>query len=69
MQDLEVMIMNKEIIVKNEALYLLTMKVARNMLDSGLITTEEYRQIDTMFQAKYSPKIGTLFVDLSSEKR
>lgn len=47
---------------KNEKLYLATMASVRKMLKEGLITEDEYRQIDTIFMAKYKPYFGTLFV-------
>ena len=50
---------------KNEKLYLATMHIARKMLNEGLITEEEYRQIDTIFLEKYKPVFGTLFSDIS----
>lgn len=50
---------------KNEKLYQATMHIARKMLNEGLITEEEYRQIDTIFLAKYQPVFGTLFSDIS----
>ena len=37
-----------------------TMSMVRKRLGEGLITEEEYRQIDTMFLAKYRPLFGTL---------
>lgn len=46
---------------KNEKLYQTTMSVAKKMLSEGLITEEEYRQIDTIFIGKYRPVFGTLF--------
>lgn len=46
---------------KNEKLYQTTMPVAKKMLSEGLITEEEYRQIDTIFIEKYRPVFGTLF--------
>jgi len=54
---------------QNEMMYQATMSFARKMLRDGLITEDEYRQIDTMFIEKYQPKIGTLFVDLQPEQR
>jgi len=48
-----------------EKLYQATMSVARKMLSEGLISEEEYRQIDTIFLAKYQPVFGTLFSGLS----
>ena len=34
------------------------------VLAEGLITEEEYRQIDTMFLEKYHPLFGTLFSEI-----
>lgn len=47
--------------MRQEKLYQATMSMVRKMLAEGLITEEEYRQIDTMFLAKYRPLFGTLF--------
>ena len=46
---------------RNEKLYQVTMHMARRMLSQGLISEEEYRQIDTIFLEKYQPVFGTLF--------
>lgn len=46
---------------RNEKLYQTTMSVARRMLSQGLISEEEYCQIDTIFLEKYHPVFGTLF--------
>ena len=45
---------------EREKLYQATMSMVRRMLGKGLITEEEYRQIDTMFLEKYRPLFGTL---------
>ena len=55
--------------LQNELMYQMTMSIARRMFSEGLMTEDEYRQIDTMFREKYHPKIGTLFVDLPAEQR
>lgn len=55
--------------LQNELMYQMTMSIARKMFSEGLMTEDEYRQIDTMFREKYQPKIGTLFVDLPAEQR
>ena len=44
-----------------EKLYQATMNMARRMLSQGLISEEEYCQIDTIFLEKYRPVFGTLF--------
>ena len=48
----------------NEKLYQATMSMVRRMLEKGLISEEEYRQIDTMFLEKYRPVFGTLFSEI-----
>ncbi len=50
---------------RNEKLYQTTMHLARKMLKEGIISQEEYRQIDTIFLDKYQPLFGTLFSDIS----
>ena len=61
--DLMVVVMSKEEF-RNEKLYQTTMHIARQMLAEGLISEEEYRQIDTIFTEKYKPTLGTLFADI-----
>lgn len=50
---------------RNERLYQTTMHLARKMLEKGIISEEEYRQIDIIFLEKYRPVFGTLFSDIS----
>ena len=50
--------------MRQEKLYQATMSMIRRMLTEGLITEEEYRQIDTMFLEKYRPLFGTLFSEI-----
>ena len=50
--------------MSKEKLYQVTMSMVRRMLAEGLITEEEYRQIDTMFLEKYRPLFGTLFSEI-----
>lgn len=57
---------------RNEKLYQTTMSMARKMLGEGIISEDEYCQIDTIFLEKYNPVFGTLFSDISltsGEKR
>lgn len=49
---------------RNEKLYQTTMHLARKLLDDGVITADEYRQIDTIFLEKYQPVFGTLFSEI-----
>lgn len=50
---------------RNEKLYQATMSMARKMFSEGLVSEEEYRQIDTIFREKYHPVIGALLSDIS----
>ena len=50
---------------KNEIIYQMTMSAARQMLEKGLISEEEYKQFDAKMQQKYSPIFGTLFSDIN----
>lgn len=50
---------------RNEKLYQTTMHLARKLHDDGVITEDEYRQIDTIFLEKYQSVFGTLFSDIS----
>lgn len=50
---------------RNEKLYQTTMHLARKMLEEGIISEEEHRQIDTIFLKKYNPVFGTLLSDIS----
>ena len=59
----EVTRMSKEQ-MRQEKLYQVTMSMVRKKLAEGLITEEEYRQIDTMFLEKYHPLFGTLFSEI-----
>lgn len=51
--------------LNNEKLYQTTMFMARKMLLYGIISKEEYYQIDTIFTEKYHPTLGILFADIS----
>ena len=50
---------------ENERKYQGTMAIAENLRRRGVISDEEYCQIDTKFQGKYKVKISTLFTDIS----
>ena len=49
---------------RNEKLYRATMMIAKKMRSDGIITEEQYREIDTIFLQKYKPIFGTLFSDV-----
>ena len=61
--DLEVAVMTNEQMEK-ENLYQATMSIARNLLGKGMISEEEYAQIDTNFRNKYAISLSTLFTDI-----
>ena len=43
-----------------EKLYQMCASIAETMLDVGVISREEYQQIDTILLEKYKPVLGTL---------
>ena len=61
--DSEVAAMTKEQ-MDNENMYQATMMIAKNLLNKGVISEEEYAQIDTNFREKYSISLSTLFTDI-----
>lgn len=61
--DSEVVAMTNEQMEK-ENLYQATMSIAKNLLSKGVISEEEYAQIDTNFRTKYSISLSTLFTDI-----
>ena len=44
----------------NDMLYHAAISMAKYMLEKGLITEEEYAEIDTILLEKYRPYLGTL---------
>lgn len=50
--------------MEKEKMYLTTMSIAKNLLNKGVISEEEYAQIDTNFQQKYAISLSTLFTDI-----
>lgn len=49
---------------RNEAMYQTTMHIVRKMLKEGIISEEEYRQVNDVFLEKYRPILGGLFAQL-----
>lgn len=43
-----------------ERLYLMSLSVAKSMLRQGIISKEEFTEIDTILLKKYRPTLGTL---------
>ena len=62
--DLEVAAMTKER-MEEEKRYLATMSIAKNLLKQGIISEEEYCQIDTKFKEQYAVSFSTLFTDIN----
>ena len=63
MTDSEVAVMTNEQ-MQNEKLFQGTMLTAKNLLKQGIISDDEYEQIDTMFRQKYAISLSTLFTDI-----
>lgn len=45
---------------ESELMYCMSLSVAKSMLKKGLVTEDEYRQIDTILIKKHRPLLGTL---------
>jgi len=43
-----------------EKMYRISLFVARSMIEKGIISKEEYSEIDTILLEKYRPTLGTL---------
>ncbi len=43
-----------------ERLYLMSLSIAKSMLQKGVISEDEYSEIDTILLEKYRPTLGTL---------
>lgn len=50
--------------MQNEVMYQGSMLVAKQLLKKGIVSDEEYEQIDTMFRQKYAISLSTLFTDI-----
>ena len=44
--------------------YLITMLIARQLVESGVITKEAYKKIDDLFIEKYNPILSVIFSEL-----
>ena len=49
---------------KREIVFQMTMSAARQMLEKGLISEDDYKQFDTKMQQKYRPIFGRLFYNI-----
>ncbi len=46
--------------IRNDMLYHAAISVGKSMLEQGLITEDEYTEIDTILLEKYHPYLGKL---------
>ena len=46
--------------LRNDMLYHMALSMAKTMLEKGLLSPEEYAEIDTILLEKYRPYLGTL---------
>lgn len=49
----------------NEKMYQASMALARQILRQGLITEDEYREVEAIFLKKYKPVLGEIFSNIS----
>lgn len=50
---------------RDELICQMTMSVARQIFENGLISEDEYKQFDTKMIQKYHPVFSTLFSDIN----
>ena len=60
--DLEAVMENSRF--RDELLFQTSMKMAKGMLKSGMITEREYKEIRRIFLEKYNPPLGTLLSEI-----
>ena len=51
--------------LKNEIAYQITMNYLKDMLDKKIISIKEYNQMMAEFKEKYTPKISSLFYEIT----
>ncbi len=51
--------------IRNDMLYHVAISVGKSMLEQGLITKEEYAEIDKVFLEKYHPYLSMLLSENS----
>ncbi|WP_195847813.1 SHOCT domain-containing protein [Selenomonas montiformis] len=56
--------MSHELVMK-EAKYQSAMRMFREMLETGIITRENYAEAERLMREKYKPVVGTLFSDMA----
>lgn len=49
---------------RDELLFQTSMNMAKTMLESGMITEQEYKEIQRKFTEKYNPLLGTLLSEI-----
>lgn len=47
--------------LRNDMLYHMALSMAKTMLGNGLLSPEEYAEMDTILLQKYRPYLGSLF--------
>lgn len=47
--------------LRNDMLYHMALSMDKTMLEKGLLSPEEYAEIDTILLQKYQPYLGSLF--------
>ncbi len=63
--DLKAVLLMENVNYDNEKMYLMTMNIMKSLFNKGLVSKEEYTEIDTMFQEKYAPTLGSLFTEIA----
>lgn len=51
--------------IYKEGNYMVTMKLAKELLDKGLITAREYREFDRKMIEKYNPEVAPFMLAIT----
>lgn len=49
---------------RNQKLYLATMHIAKSLVEQGIISKKQYKEINTKFTRLYAQKSCTLFTEI-----
>lgn len=49
----------------SEINYMTTMTIVKNLLKQGILSEDDYREIDTIMHEKYEASLGSLLFDIT----
>lgn len=49
----------------SEIMYMTTMTIVKNLLKQGVLSEDDYKEIDTIMHEKYEASLGSLLFDIT----